>query len=165
MVMPVGPLIFVLTLDAATHAFGTLFTGLVIIARASSELNLNWNAFNVVILVLMVGFGTMIYVAVNLITATLSFWFVGSRTSIMFMVQRFRDFASYPLPIYAVPIQVLMTWIVPFAFAGFFPATFFLEQREFSLYVYSIPLVSVVFLGLAYAFWRTGLNAYQSTGS
>jgi ABC-2 type transport system permease protein len=83
----------------------------------------------------------------------------------MGLVHNLRDFSKYPLTIYALPIRILLTWIVPFAFTGFFPATFLLERKEFYPYVYLIPVVSVVFFSLAYAFWRAGVNAYQSTGS
>jgi ABC-2 type transport system permease protein len=69
------------------------------------------------------------------------------------------------LTIYARPIQILLTWIVSFAFTSFFPATFLLQQEAYRLFVFLIPVMSAASFGLAYGFWRIGWNQYQSTGS
>jgi ABC-2 type transport system permease protein len=162
---PIRPLLLVVTEESATHGFGTFATGLVIVIAASRMLGIEWTAPLVLYAILAVVCGTVIYLSVNLITATCSFWFQGGRTSIMFMVQRLRDFANYPLTIYTAPIRVLLSWVIPFGFAGFYPATLFLGRGEFTAYVYLVPVVTVLFFALAYGFWRLGLNRYQSTGS
>ena len=162
---PVGPLLLVVTEDSATHGFGTFVTGMAIVIAASRMLRLEWTLPLILFAVLAIGCGVVIYLSVNLITASCSFWFLGGRTSIMYMVQRFRDFANYPLTIYSAPIRILLTWIIPFGFAGFYPATLLLDRGEFAIYVYLIPVVTVLFFALAYGFWRLGLNRYQSTGS
>ncbi|MFC1975212.1 ABC transporter permease [Chloroflexota bacterium] len=165
MIRPIGPLFFVLSSRVALHGLGNFFTGVVIIIMASNDLGLSWNAVNIGFLFLGVVCGTIIYLSINLITATTSFWFIGSSVSIMYLVHKLRDFSAYPLTIYARPIQILLTWIVPFAFTSFFPATFLLGQEAYRRFVFLIPVMSVAFFGLAYGFWRIGLNQYQSTGS
>ena len=165
MFRPVEPLIFILGDETATHGLGNVLMGMVIIVKASMDLSLKWNLVNIGFAFVIAICGTIIYVSINMVTATLSFWFVGSRSSVMFMVQRLRDFSRYPIDIYSMPIQILLTWIVPFAFTGFFPATFLLGRQEFSSFVFLTPFVSIVFFILAYAFWRLGLNKYESTGS
>ena len=165
MIRPGGPLFFILSESTATHGLGNFLTGLVIIIKASHDLSLSWSFGNISFLVLTTICSTVIYTSINMITATMSFWFVGTRTSIMFMVQRFRDFSRYPLSIYSMPIRILLTWIIPFAFTSFFPATFLLHREEYSLFVCLIPVMTAVFLLIAYGFWRLGLNKYQSTGS
>ncbi len=162
---PISPLLLVVTEDSATHGFGTFVTGMVIVVTASRMLDLEWTLPLVLFAALAVGCGTLIYLSVNLITATCSFWFQGGRTSIMFMVQRLRDFANYPLTIYTAPIRILLSWVIPFGFAGFYPATLFLGRDEFTAYVYLVPVVALLFFALAYGFWRLGLTRYQSTGS
>jgi ABC-2 type transport system permease protein len=165
MVKPIGPLFFLLSSHAALHGLGDFFTGVVIIAKASSDLGFQWTAANLGFMAVAVVCGTIIYVSINLITATTSFWFIGSSVSIMYLVHKLRDFSAYPLTIYARPIRILLTWIVPFAFTSFFPATFLLGQAAYRFFIFLIPVMSVAFLGLAYGFWRIGLNQYQSTGS
>ena len=158
-------LFFVLSGAAALHGLGNIFTGAVIIAAAWSDLGLPWSAVNIGFLVLTAIFGTLIYISINLITATTSFWFIGASTSVMYLAHSLRDFSVYPLNIYARWVQILLTWLVPFAFTSFFPATFLLENQTYRSFAYLMPVVSVVLFGVAYGVWRIGLNQYQSTGS
>lgn len=162
---PMGPLFYVISSDNAIHAFGDFITGFVILIAGTVQLGIRWSAGNVLFLILAVGCGAVIYVGINLATATMSFWFVGTRTAIMYVVHRLSDFSRYPIPIYAQPIRLLLSWIIPFAFTGFFPATFLLNITEYHIYVVLIPVVAVVFFFLTYGFWRIGLARYQSTGS
>ena len=165
LVRPVGPLFLVLSDRAATHSVGNFLSGVVIIAIASGQLGLTWSVGNIGFVVLAVACGVVIYLSINIVTATSSFFFVGSGTAIMFLVHSLRNFSSYPLNIYARPIQMLLIWIVPFAFTSFFPATHLLQRDEFRIFVYLIPVVPLVIFALAYGLWRMGLNQYQSTGS
>lgn len=165
MVRPVGSLFFLLSSDSALHGLGNFFTGLVIIAKASSDLHLTWTATNIGFLILAVVCGAIIYVSIYLSTAATAFWFVGASTSIMYLAHSLRNFSTYPLTIYARPIQILLIWIAPFAFTSFFPATFLLGKEMYYPFVFLMPVVSIAFFGLAYGFWRIGLNQYQSTGS
>jgi ABC-2 type transport system permease protein len=165
LIRPANPLFLLLSDGTGLHSLGNLLTGAVIIILASRQLQFAWTPLRLVFLLLIILCGTLICIAVNLITATTSFWFTGSGTTVTFLVQRLREFSRYPLDIYALPIQVLLTWIVPFAFTSFFPAAFLLGKEEYTLFVYLIPFVSIAFFGLAYGFWRLGLNQYQSTGS
>ena len=52
---------------------------------------------------------------------------------------------------------------------NYFPAMFFLHKTDSSLPLPAIagvltPLVGLVSVALAYAFWRVGLNRYQGVG-
>ncbi|MBN1992421.1 MAG: ABC-2 family transporter protein [Anaerolineae bacterium] len=165
LVRPGGPLFFLLSSEAALHGLGDFFTGLVIIAVAANNLHLSWTVANIGFLTLAVACGTLIYVSIYLGAATTAFWFIGASTSIMYLAHSLRNFSTYPLTIYARPIQILLTWIAPFAFTSFFPATFLLGVKTYYPFVLFIPVIAVVCFGLAYGSWRIGLNQYQSTGS
>jgi ABC-2 type transport system permease protein len=165
LVRPVSSLFLLLADEAAIHSLGNLLTGGAIIALASRELHLAWTLANIAFVLLVVLCGTVICISINLMTAAISFWFTGSGTALSFLVQRLREFSRYPLDIYALPIQVLLTWIIPFAFTSFFPAAFLLGRQEYTFFVYLIPLISIAFFVIACGIWRLGLNQYQSTGS
>lgn len=165
MIRPVGPLFFVLSEATAAHGWGNFLTGVLIIVKASLDLGFVWSASRLAFLAGATVCGVVLYLSINLITATASFWLVGTGSSLMFMVQRLRDFSRYPLSIYSMPIRILLTWVVPFGFAGFYPSTILLGMGAYSAHGYLIPVVTVAFLLLAYGFWRLGLNHYQSTGS
>jgi ABC-2 type transport system permease protein len=74
-------------------------------------------------------------------------------------------FGRYPLTIYNVFLQFLLSWIIPFAFASFYPTTHFLGRRGFAPYFYLVPAVAVGFFLLAIFAWNKGVENYSSTGS
>ena len=80
-----------------------------------------------------------------------------------------RQFAGYPISIYPKAIQVLMIYIVPFAFVNYFPVQFVLRKPDMAafspVYMYIAPFVGIVLYLLAYAFWRFYLKNYHSSGN
>jgi ABC-2 type transport system permease protein len=73
-------------------------------------------------------------------------------------------FAQYPLTIYPRAINIVLTWLIPYGFTSFYPATYLLG-RDSSLVVWLGPVVAAVLLVLGYQFWRFGLRHYAGTGS
>jgi ABC-2 type transport system permease protein len=58
----------------------------------------------------------------------------------------------------------LLTWLVPYGLASFYPASFLLGRQAGLLAWASLP-VSAVLLLVGYRFWLFGLRHYTSTGS
>jgi ABC-2 type transport system permease protein len=113
---------------------------------------------------LMVICGAVIYLAVFLILTSVSFWFE-DRVGIVPPVFNMLTFGRYPLTIYNVFVQFLLSWIIPFAFASFYPTTHFLGRRAFTPYFYLVPVVAASFFLLAVFLWNKGVANYSSTGS
>ena len=112
----------------------------------------------------MVTCGVVIYLSVFVILSSLSFWFedrVGVSPPVFNMI----PFGRYPITIYNSFLQFLLSWIIPFSFASFYPTTYFLGRNEFGLFFAIVPLVSFCFLILALIIWNCGVRGYQSTGS
>ena len=78
-------------------------------------------------------------------------------------------FIRYPITIFPLFMQVILTYILPYAFINFFPAQYFLGKTDFSIFSpmfqYLTPLVGVVAFSISIWFWNWGLKKYQSTGS
>ncbi len=165
LVRPGSSLFFILGDQPMLHGLGDIATGIAIIVLASRSLDIQWHLGNLLLLMLMVACGTLIYISINTITGCSSFWFVASGTNLLYLGQRFRDFTVYPLDIYTVPLRLLLTWGIPFAFTSFFPATYFLGHLRYQYFVYLIPVVAFLLFGVAISIWRIGVNQYESTGS
>lgn len=71
----------------------------------------------------------------------------------------------YPLTIYNHFIQFMLSWIIPFAFASFYPTTHFLGRHSFAFHFYLVPFVAAGFSLMAILVWRRGVQNYTSTGS
>lgn len=165
LVRPMGPLFWILSDEVAVHGFGNAVSGIVIIVMASFQLEFTWTIGRLLFLAGATISGIVIYTSINLITASMSFWVVGMGSSIMYLVQRFRDFTRYPLTIYSLPLRIVLLWILPFGFAGFVPSAILLQTSRYAEYGLFLPVVSIGIAAIAYTVWRLGLTKYQSTGS
>ena len=141
-----------------------VFTGLIVVGYAWYKLQLSVTLIDLILFPIMVTCGVVIYLSVFVILSSLSFWFedrVGVSPPVFNMI----PFGRYPITIYNSFLQFLLSWIIPFAFASFYPTTYFLGRNEFGLFFAIVPLVSFCFLILALIIWNCGVRGYQSTGS
>jgi ABC-2 type transport system permease protein len=54
---------------------------------------------------------------------------------------------------------------VPFAFAGFVPATYYMDRPGWATLALVQPLVGLACIAAGYGFWRVSLRRYASSGS
>ena len=74
-------------------------------------------------------------------------------------------FNRYPLDIFHGRIQLLLTWVVPFAFVAFFPATWYCGRTEWLPFAFAQPVVAAAVLTGGVALWKRGLLSYRSPGT
>ena len=114
--------------------------------------------------------GALIDLGISLAIATVAFWTIrvdALRWAIMSLEQ---EFTRYPISIYSRGVRLALSFVFPFAFMNYFPATFFLHKAETGLSLSPqagllTPVVGLGWLAVSYAFWRFGLQHYQGTGS
>jgi viologen exporter family transport system permease protein len=114
--------------------------------------------------------GALIDLGISLIVATISFWFIRVDTLRWVVMSLEQDFTRYPISIYTRGVRIILTFVLPFAFMNYFPATYFLQKAEIGLHLNPAvglltPAIGVAWLAVSYAFWRVGLRHYQGTGS
>jgi ABC-2 type transport system permease protein len=97
------------------------------------------------------------------LTATSVFWLMES-IPVTQMVFTMNEFAKYPLTIYHAGIRILLTWIIPYGFVSFYPASYLLG-RDVGLLAFLSPVVAGVTLLVSYRVWLFGLRHYSGTGS
>jgi len=161
---PVNTLFQVLFEKFRIESLQEVVTGLLVLSLASARLGHHWTTSDFLWFPLMILSGAAIYLAVFLILTAVSFWFE-DRVGIVPPVFNMLTFGRYPLTIYNVFIQFLLSWIIPFGFASFYPTTHFLSRTEFSVYFYLVPAVAASFFALACLVWSRGVRNYSSTGS
>jgi ABC-2 type transport system permease protein len=163
LVRPIDPLFHLLADRFCHDGIGNFLIGAALVAQSSAALGIPWTPLKLVYLAIAVLSGGVIFIALNLLTAVSSFWIVDSIpvTQIVFNTH---EFAKYPLSIYNRGIQILMTWVVPYGFASFYPAGYLLG-RDVEGLAWFAPVVAAVLLFVAYRVWLFGLAHYTSTGS
>jgi ABC-2 type transport system permease protein len=80
------------------------------------------------------------------------------------LVMQLTTFSRYPLDLFGSPLRWLLTVALPFGFAGFYGAAFFLPRPEWAAFAWAAPVVGACVLPLGYGAWRLGLRAYTSGG-
>ncbi len=161
---PVDTLFQVIFEKFRIESLQEVVTGLVVISVSVRRLNLTWRATDYCWFALMVICGLLIYLSVFLILTAVSFWFE-DRVGIVPPVFNMLTFGRYPLTIYNVFIQFLLSWIIPFGFASFYPTTHFLRRESFTPYFHLVPVVAAAFFLLSLFVWHKGVENYSSTGS
>jgi ABC-2 type transport system permease protein len=163
LVRPIDPLFHLLADRFCQDGIGSFLVGAVLVIKAMTALHIGWSLLTVLYLVVAVLSGGVIFIALNLFTATASFWIVDA-IPITLAVHQTHQFARYPLSIYKRTIGTLMTWVIPYGFASFYPASYLLG-RHVGIMAWLSPVVAVLLLALAYRFWQFGLRHYEGTGS
>ena len=114
--------------------------------------------------------GALIDFGIQLAIATASFWVIRIETLRWVIMSLEQDFTRYPISIYSRGVRLFLSFVFPFAFMNYFPATFLLHKTDGALSLAPqigllTPLVGAAWFSLSYAFWRVGINHYKGTGS
>ncbi len=149
--------------DALVLAIATLAA-----ATAAAGVRIDWIFLTFVPLV--VAGGALIDLGISLAVATCSFWFIRVDTLRWVVMSLEQDFTRYPISIYTRGVRFVLTFLLPFAFMNYFPATYFLQKADTGLHFNPAvglltPVIGMIWVTGAYAFWLLGLRHYQGTGS
>ncbi|HMO17315.1 MAG TPA: ABC-2 family transporter protein [Oligoflexia bacterium] len=145
-------------------ALGTFALGIFILFKSSSALQIDFFASDYLWLAISVSCGAIILLSVFVTLASFSFYFE-DRLGIGAPVYSLITFGRYPTPIFNKTLQMILSFIIPFAFVAFYPATHFLFKEGFHYWCYSTPLVALVSVTIAGIAWKAGVYRYSSTGS
>ncbi|AGM99203.1 ABC transporter permease [Streptococcus iniae] len=159
---PISPLFHVLVETFQVDALGELLVGIFLLSTSFSSID--WSLTKMMLFIVSIPFATLIYTSLKIATASIAFWTKqsGAVTYIFYM---FNDFAKYPMSIYNHFLRWLISFIIPFAFTAYYPASYFLKGENAAFNVGGLCLVSLLFIGIALQLWKKGLDAYESAGS
>jgi ABC-2 type transport system permease protein len=161
---PVNPLFQVLFESFNVAALNEVVVGLVLVGVAGARMGLSVEALDLVLFPLLAVSAAGIYLGVFLVLTAMSFWFQ-DRLGIGPPVYNLIRFARYPVTIYHPAVRALLSWIVPFSFAAFYPATQFLRVEEFRRLALLTPVVGAVVLTLSFWAFHEGSKRYTSSGT
>ena len=147
-----------------TSMIGSVPVALAVTVYALSRPDVHPHAWWALYLPLIVLTSTILFTSIVLLLACLAFRFT-SVNNALYPVTWTAQFGQYPVTIYAPPIQFVLTWIVPYAMAGFYPAAFLLRGGHYRVYGLLAPLMGLLFALLSLAVWRVASRGYQSTGT
>jgi ABC-2 type transport system permease protein len=139
-------------------------TGLLIMVYAGINMGLDISWYDPFVFILLVLSGVLVYGGVYTAIAAIGF-FSDSKTGISPMIWNIQNYGRYPINIYNKVIRFLLTWILPFAFVGIYPAAYFLKREEYYAYTLLTPVIGIVFFTIGVMIWNFGVKHYRGAGS
>ncbi len=166
---PRGTAFQVVAQDLQLLRLGRLAQGLVVLAWATSRLDVVWSIGPAALLVAAVLGGACLLSGLFVLQATLAFWTVESLEIMNTLTYGGVETAQYPLPIYDRWFRDFFTFVVPLACLNYFPHLAIANVEDPlgtpAVVAWLSPLAGPVFLAVSLAAWRVGVRHYRSTGS
>ncbi|MFD0961337.1 ABC transporter permease [Paenibacillus chungangensis] len=140
--------------------------GASIMAICWSRLDLPFHVMDLLMLVLFVIGAVLIYGGIYTALSAISFY-SDSPTGIVPLIYNIQNYGRYPVNIYNKAIRFMLTWLLPFAFVGVIPASYFLEKKadDLSNLAMLTPVMGLVVFTLGLALWNHGVKRYRGAGS
>lgn len=169
LVRPLSPLCQILCTNFEIASIAHFVIGGTALIFGSYYANVSWSLPKGLFLIPVIIGAVFIQGGIRIIVASITFWTTKNRALVHTVVYSSKEFIHYPISIYNSWVKVFLTFIFPLAFVNFYPANYFLDSSERTLFhpilQYFTPLVGVVIFYLSCTFWKIGINKYQSTGN
>lgn len=125
--------------------------------------------FGFVELIFSVLCSVTIIFSIYLIIGTISFYLTNVKSILEIVGEFIGEYMKYPLNIFGKAIGAMFTFVIPIGFIAYYPSIHLLGIEN-SLYFtshteWATPLLAILLLGIALAFWKMGLKRYNSTGT
>lgn len=143
--------------------------GILLFVISAGKVGVVWNAPTILYYLLAIVGGVLIQGAIFLFLATLNIYLLETNSLKELFYWNMRKFAGYPISIFHKSIQLLMIYVVPFAFVNYFPAQYLLRKADMAQYpeifMYLTPAVGLGMYLATYGFWRFSIRYYKSSGN
>lgn len=166
---PLGPLLQLTAAEFNFRRLGRLVQPVAVLAVALPRAGIDWTPARVTLVPLAVGSGAAIFAAIFVITSSLAFWTVETQQFANAFTYGGNQLTRYPVDVLGSWLRRLATFVVPLAFAAYFPAAYVLGRTD--TYggppglAWLSPVVALAMALLAGAVWRGAIRHYRSTGS
>jgi len=166
---PIHPLLHEVYQGFNTGYLGHFVLSLAVMIVSLNVLELQLSAGMIGYLIVMILGGALIQAAVLLLSSTASFFMINDNPILGFLLFDMKSFIDYPIVIFPKTLQLILTFVLPYAFINFYPAAF-LFGKELpagfpEILKYMTPVVGLILFGIALLVWNWGLSKYKSTGS
>lgn len=138
--------------------------GLAIMGSSWATLGLPFDWYDPLMLLVMVIGSVLIYGGLYTSLAAISFY-SDAPTGIVPLMFNIQNYGRYPIQIFNRGIRFLLSWVLPFAFVGVYPASFFLDAHQDLTMSLLTPVVGIIFATIGLAIWNRGIRKYRGAGS
>lgn len=169
MLRPLSLTLQILGSEFAMRRFGKIIVSILIFMTALNLAPVTWTPIKAVLAMLAVVSQVCFFGGLFIIGATITFWTVESIEAINIFTYGGNYMISHPMHIFPDALRRFFTFIIPAAFLNYYPAIYILEIPDPTFMpdwaAFLAPLAGFSLFAAALAFWRFGINHYQSTGT
>ena len=137
---------------------------LIILFIALFNLNISWDIYKVITLLLMLASSIVIFFRIFLTMASYCFFTVKGLEVRNLFTDGGKHMAQYPIGIFKKSFVFVFTFIIPYAFVNYYPLMYFLGKSDNVLYMLS-PIIVFLYLIPAFLTFKLGMKKYTSAGS
>ena len=160
---PINIIFNMIAKDFYPGAVGGVFLGIIMMIVSVVHLGISFGILQIMLLILFIIIGMFIFGGIMLIATVSTLWLVES-LEIVWTSHSFYQFALYPINLYNMFIRGFVTFIFPYAFVSYYPATYLLNKEQ-GYIAFLAPIVVCIIWFVAVKVWKFGLTKYSSTGS
>ena len=167
-VRPLSALLQAAATDFSVRRLGRLAQAVAVLVFGLVQAHITWSVARAAVLASGLISGTVIFLALMVMGAALSFWMVEAREITNVVTYGGAYFGSYPLDLFATWLRRSLGYAVPLAFVSWFPGIFLLGRDPLgnpAVLQLCSPLAAATLLVVARTVWNTGMRHYRSTGS
>lgn len=166
---PINPFLYTLLKQSYLGFLGHIFLGITVFMICFDKLDINWSIDKFILFLIMLVGGTLIQASIMIFSGALSLKFLQATAVMDTLIYSVRKFIEYPIEIYDKYIQIMLVFIVPYAFVSFFPAEYLLGKQDnlipLTLLKFGTIMIGCIMFYISYLFFMSSINKYQSTGS
>jgi ABC-2 type transport system permease protein len=146
------------------NSLGNLAVGGVLAGSALAHLPVRWTPAHALLAPLVFACAMLVKVALLVAANATSFWSTSPYNTFAIGMDHLGNLTRYPLSIYWSGLRAVLSTAVPFAFVGFFPASFILGHGGLAWLGLLTPVAAAYCVLLTLLVFRLGLRRYESTG-
>lgn len=166
LVRPLSPLLQVVMENINLREFTVILKGTAIVwwALENVEPRIGMSVANFFTAQALAIMGALVYAGVFIGAASISFW-VKDRVGFASPLFSISEASRYPLTIYHPAVRVFFSLVIPFGFAAFYPAVYFVDPHRWLGWLAVGPLVAIATFSAGMGLFKLGVHRYESTGS
>lgn len=146
------------------ESLGVILAGCAALIYSAVALDLEWTFLGVLWFIISALSGAVILMATFTVLCAFSF-FIKEQSEYHASCFHFLILSRYPLPIFGRTLQFALTWILPYGFISYYPATALLARNGDFPLCYATPIVALFSVIIAKRIWKIGLKHYDSSGN
>ena len=135
-----------------------------ILVAAINNLGFDKSVYNIFLLLMLLGFSSLIYFSLFIIGACFCFKTIEGLEFMNIFTDGSREFGQYPLGMFKREVLIFFTYLIPIACVNYYPVKYILGQSNSILYLIS-PLFCLVLFIVAILSFNRCIKNYTSSGS